>query len=192
MSEKIRAFVAIDLHNNIKDVFRSVQAVLKSSNADVKWTNPDSLHLTLKFLGNISQEEVVAVKTTLDKISLKFKSFEISLMNIGGFPRLDKPRVIWLGIDKGCSELESLAADLEDAFAGCGFKAEDRRFTAHLTLGRTRSSKGVSDLISKIKSYELKSHAVSPVDKIILYQSTLTPKGPIYTSLHEAMLAGIK
>ena len=188
MSEGVRAFIAIELNPQIRDELAKLQSQLKSSKADVKWTRPDAIHLTLKFLGNNTHEKLEDVKKTLDKISPHYKPFEISLFKIGGFPRLENLRVIWVGIDKGCSQAEAIAKDIERELSTMGFEKEKRAFTAHLTLGRARSPKGKRELVSKIETLDFKPSASCTVNKIVLFQSTLTPQGSIYTPLHESRL----
>ena len=188
MPETIRAFIAIELSSEIRQELSFVQSQLKTVNADLKWVRPESIHLTLKFLGNITQEKIGEVKKILDTISQNHKPFEVSLFQIGGFPKLEHPRVIWVGIDKGCSQAESIAKDCEEALSNIGFEKEKRPFSAHLTLGRVRSPKGRNELVSKIKALDFKPSAVTAINKLTLFQSTLTPKGSIYTPLHEAIL----
>ncbi|MDB4349762.1 RNA 2',3'-cyclic phosphodiesterase [Omnitrophica bacterium] len=185
MSETIRTFIALELSPEIKSELTNVQDLLKPSKADVKWTKPGSMHLTLKFLGNIAQEKAEEVKKSLESVSSRHKPFEVSLFEIGGFPRLESPRVIWVGIDKGCAQAEALAKDVEETLSGIGFEKEKRPFTAHLTLGRVRSPKGRNELVLKIKALDFKPSASCTIDKIILFQSTLTPQGPIYTPLYQ-------
>jgi len=189
MPETIRAFIAIELNPQIRDELSLVQSQLKTADADVKWVKPESIHLTLKFLGNISNQKVGEVKNLLDLVSPDHGSFELSLFKIGCFPKLEYPRVIWVGIDKGCSESESLAKAIEEESAKIGFAKESRPYAAHLTLGRVRSAKGKGALVSKIKTLDFKPSAVSAIDRLTLFQSTLSPKGSIYTPLHEARLS---
>lgn len=185
MGEAIRAFIAIELSPQIKEELSKVQTDLKAVGADVKWTKPQSMHLTLKFLGNITQEKVEEIKKVLGGISSRHKPFDISLFKIGGFPKLEYPRVIWVGIDKGCSEAEAIAKDLEEELSQIGFEKEKRPFAAHLTLGRVKSPKGRSELVSKIVALDFTPSASCRVDRVILFQSTLTSKGSIYTPLHQ-------
>jgi 2'-5' RNA ligase len=188
MSDTMRTFIAIELSPEIKDELADIQAQLKTSNADVKWVKPQAMHLTLKFLGNITQEKIEEVKKALDTISPNHKPFEISLFQIGGFPKLEYPRVIWVGIDKGCSRAEAIAKDVVEGLSNIGFEKEKRPFTAHLTLGRVKSPKGRNELVSKMKALDFKPSASCTIDKITLFQSTLTPQGSIYTPLYEAKL----
>jgi len=186
MGGEIRAFIAIHLSPEITEELGDLQASLKRSNADCKWVKPDSIHLTLKFLGNIAPERIEEIKNTLDNIAIHHKPFELSLSNIGGFPRLESPRVIWAGIDKGCLETEAIARDLEGELAKRGFQKEERSFSAHLTLGRVRTPKNRKALIENIKALDFKPSASATVNKILLFRSTLTPQGSIYTVIHEA------
>ncbi|MBL7069275.1 MAG: RNA 2',3'-cyclic phosphodiesterase [Candidatus Omnitrophica bacterium] len=188
MPNKIRTFIALELSPEIKDELTQLQAQLKSINADVKWVKPQSMHLTLKFLGDIVQEQIEEIKKILDNAASRHASFEVSLFQVGGFPRLESPRVIWVGIDKGCSQSEAIAKELEEELERIGFEKEKRPFSAHLTLGRVRSPKERNELVSKIKALDFKPSASCIIDKITLFQSTLTPQGSIYTPLHEAKL----
>lgn len=186
MADTIRAFIALELSPEIKDELARIEAELRTANADVKWVRPEAIHLTLKFLGNIT--DVAEVEKVLDTIASRHAKFELSLFQIGVFPKLEYPRVIWVGVDKGCSQAESLAKDVEEELSKAGFEKEARPFTAHLTLGRVRSPKGIKDLVSKIKALDFRPSASCIIDKIILFRSTLTSKGSIYTSLYESYL----
>jgi len=188
MSEKIRAFIALELSPQIKDELTQLQSQLKPLGADVKWVRPEATHLTLKFLGNITQEKLEEIKKVLDNAASHHTPFEITLFQVGGFPRLESPRVIWVGIDKGCAQSEAIAKELEGELARIGFEKEKRPFTAHLTLGRVKSPKKRNELVSKIKVLDFKPSASCTIAKITLFQSTLTPRGSIYSPLHEAKL----
>lgn len=178
----MRTFIAIDLSGEDKEKLTHLQADLRKSDADVKWVNPENIHLTLKFLGEISEQQVNQVKEALDKITPGFKPFEMSLSGLGAFPKLDYPRVIWIGIEKGKKETEEIAKKIEDELSKLGFPKEERPFTAHLTIGRVRSGKNKEALKEKVLSAH-SSELSQFVSCITLYQSKLTPNGPIYTPL---------
>lgn len=186
--EKIRAFVAIELSEGVKKELAALQRELKAAGSDVKWVKTDNVHLTLKFLGNIDEDQLEEVKAALDKVGSNNKAFTINLFKVGCFPKLGFPRVVWLGIDKGCGETEAIADELEGELAKAGFEKEKRSFSAHLTLGRVRSPKGRNKLVEKIKALDFKPSAETEVTKLTLFKSTLTPQGSIYTPLHEAAL----
>jgi len=95
----MRLFIAIELPETIKSELAGIQSKLKASRADVKWVEPQNIHLTLKFLGYVQQDKIAAIKNAVDKIAGQTKAFNISLSEIGAFPDLNSPRVIWVGID---------------------------------------------------------------------------------------------
>lgn len=187
----MRTFIAIELSEEIREALAQVESHLKYSGADVKWVEKNNIHLTLKFLGEITEEKCEKIKAILDEIAKFTKSFEISIKDIGAFPKIDYPRVIWVGLEKGANESKVLAEKIDDALSKIGFQKESRPFAAHLTIGRVRSSKNKQALKEKVISYDnSKLTAQNPqhVSSVILFQSKLMPKGPIYTKLHEARL----
>jgi 2'-5' RNA ligase len=183
----MRTFIAIELSDRAKETLTRVQSHLKYSDADVKWVEPANVHLTLKFLGEIDEKTCEKVKSILDEIAKTTKPFEMSLESIGAFPSIDFPRVIWVGIDKGAKESTELANKITAEFSTkIGFNKEARDFAAHLTIGRVRSGKNKQALKEKIILYALLPTLREEVSSVILFQSKLTPTGPIYTRLHEA------
>lgn len=186
----MRTFIAIELSGDIKNTLSQIQSHLKYSGADVKWVEKDNIHLTLKFLGEIDEKKCEKVKAALDETAQSTKAFEISLKDIGAFPKIDFPRVIWVGLDKGAKESTELAKKVDEALSKIGFPEETRPFAAHLTIGRVRSPKNKAALKEKIESLGFQPSAISNqlISSIFLFQSKLTPAGPIYTKLHEAKL----
>jgi RNA 2',3'-cyclic 3'-phosphodiesterase len=183
----MRTFIALELSQEVRAELSRLEAEIKKAEADVKWVVPENIHLTLKFLGDVDEDKIGRIKETLDGISSGIKSFEISLFKLGGFPNLNYPRVIWVGIDKGCSEVEKIAALVEAKLAELSFEKEDRPFSAHLTIGRVKSGKNKIALKEAISSLSARP-ASCLISHITLFQSTLTPHGPIYTALHKAAL----
>ncbi len=207
--DKMRVFIAIELSEDIKKELGELEDKLKSVGADVKWVKPEKIHLTLKFLGNINEKKpdqvkdvveragqikavnenkLEQVKAALNDVSSNHKPFKMGLFKLGCFPRLEHPRVIWVGIDAGCAEVEAIAGELEERLEGIGFPKEKRSFSAHLTLGRVRSPKGRKELVEKIKALDVKSSALMEVSELVLFKSTLTRERSIYTALHKAGL----
>ncbi|MCX5668276.1 MAG: RNA 2',3'-cyclic phosphodiesterase [Candidatus Omnitrophica bacterium] len=186
----MRTFIAIELSAEIKDSLAQIQSHLKYSGADVKWVEKDNIHLTLKFLGEISEEKLQQVIAALEIITRVIKPFEISIKDIGAFPNINYPRVIWVGLDKGTDESKSLAEKIVEELLKIGFQKEPRPFAPHLTIGRVRSPKNKEALKEKLQNYQLSAINYQLVSPIILFQSTLTPKGPTYTKLHETSLNG--
>jgi 2'-5' RNA ligase len=185
----MRTFIAIELSSDIKESLAQIQSHLKYSGADVKWVEKDNIHLTLKFLGEITEEKRKEIEPILDGIGESIRPFEISIKDIGVFPKIDHPRVIWASLDKGAAESKELAERIDSALLKIGFEKEPRPFAAHLTIGRVRLPKNRDALKEKILNSQIKSYNLQQISCIILFKSTLTPKGPIYTKIHEAKLS---
>jgi len=186
--DKIRTFIAIEIDPPNKQKLLKLITQLKKSDIPIKWVNESQMHLTLKFLGNIDKTMVSKISDALKTIPESFCQFTIKLSHIGAFPNLHRPRVIWIGIDKGKENLKSLADYVEDALEKLGLGREKREFKAHLTLGRVKSLKNISKLSKIIDETKISFQDEIKIDKIILFQSILTPKGAIYTSLSELAL----
>lgn len=186
----IRAFIAVEITGQAKQNISALITNLKQSNADAKWITENQMHLTLKFLGDIDESGVQKISGILSDISNNFESFKIDFSNIGGFPNLDHPSVIWLGVENGSEHLKTLNSEIETALEKIGFKKEPRLFKPHLTLARIRSDKSIPSLIKSIREI---NPAMDPknsanVDKVALLQSVLNPKGAIYKVIVEKYL----
>lgn len=186
----MRLFIAVDLNSQNKDALTGLQARLKKADADVKWVAPENIHLTLKFLGQVQEEKAPKIISGIKESIAGFKPFSLEIVSLGAFPSLKYPRVIWAGIEKGKENLEKLAERIETAMLKLGFPEEKRGFSSHLTLGRVRSAKNKDRLCRQIS---LASFPALPQDiaSVNLYQSRLTPQGPIYEKLAEASLQEI-
>ncbi len=185
----MRAFIAIELPQEIRETLGRLQQKLKAAGADVKWVEPKNIHLTLKFLGEIDEQNLDRINSALEEICRTRKLFVITLSSLGAFPNTISPRVIWVGISQGDSEVKEIAQAVEVHLETIGFPKENREFSSHITIGRTRSSKNRQDLaktISELSLKPLKDQFL--VTKITLFKSTLTPHGPIYEILQEFQL----
>lgn len=179
----IRAFIAVEIDRSLKQKISELISKLKKSDTNIKWVNENQIHFTLKFLGNIEENKVQAISAVLKSITSHSKEFALTLSGIGAFPDMKRPRVIWIGADKGAEELKSLSSKIEIELEKIGFKKEKREFKSHLTLGRVRENRD-SDHFLKMQKWSL-SLGETKINKLILFQSTLTPKGAIYTPLSE-------
>lgn len=188
--EKVRTFIAIKLSPEIISKISGVQEELKRTDAKVKWVKPKNIHLTLKFLGHITSEELEKVKIAIRETLKPFRSFGISISGLGAFPKIEYPRIIWLGVDEGKEELKRMASNLEERLAEIGFAKEKRPFSPHLTLGRVKSQKEKGGLTEALTSTEASHSGNMRVDKIAIIKSELKPQGSIYTSLEEISLKG--
>lgn len=187
MPNKIRAFIAVELEPALKDRISEIQSELKKTDADIKWVNPNNIHLTLKFLGYVEEKKLEEIKHAIEKIAKDFLNFSIETSQIGIFPEKGTPRVIWIGIKKGKEILTKIAFELKEEIAKLGIPKEDRPFQSHATIGRIKSSKNKDKLISKINEInQTIKPQVQDASEIILFQSTLSPLGPTYTKLYKA------
>ena len=184
----IRSFIAIELPKEIKEDLGKIQDELKKSNADIKWVEPKNIHLTLKFLGNVDEKKLEDIKRILRNLSERYKGFFIELSRIGAFPKISSPRVIWIGIEKGKEELSKIFLELEEQLENIGFKKEERGFSSHITIGRVRSVLNRIRLIEEVKKINSLSRLSLSCNKITLFKSTLTPKGPIYEAIYQVNL----
>ncbi len=186
-NKKLRLFIAIELPLRIQQVLEEIQSILKEIETDIKWTKADNIHLTLKFLGYVENSQIKAIKDKMNLAVEGFRPFDITLAkNVGVFPRISYPRVIWVGIDKGENEVINLQKKLEDEINELGFEKEKREFTPHLTLGRVKSLKSKKeDLIQAIQSIHTNEEHKLNVSKLTLFKSILRRTGPIYEVLHE-------
>ena len=183
----IRAFIAVEIDQSLKQKISELISKLKKSDTNIKWVNENQIHFTLKFLGNIEESKVQAISAVLKSITSHSKEFALTLSDIGAFPNMKRPRVIWIGADKGADNLKILADKIEIELEKLGFEKEKREFKSHLTLGRVKNSKNKkrdSDHFLKLQKWSLSLGEIK-IDKLILFQSTLTPKGAIYTPLSE-------
>lgn len=179
----MRLFFAIEIPEKIQQKILGVQQELKKSGADIKWVKPANIHLTLKFLGEVEDEKLPELVRVGEKISKDFSPFAVEICGVGVFPNINRPRVIWAGIENGSKEMENLSELLSRQLAKIGFPEEKRRFVGHLTIGRVKSPQRKGHLIESFKSLEKADFGRFPVSSLSLIKSQLTPAGPIYTVL---------
>ena len=186
----IRSFLAIELPRAILKKIEEVQGDLKLSHADVRWVNPEKIHLTLKFFGNIDEARIEPIVQSIEGPIQTASPFHLLVRGVGVFPHLKNPRVIWMGLADGKEVLTSLQNQLETLLGKIGFQPEDRPFHPHLTLGRVKSSKGKEEILKRMEKYKEEEFGDFHVERVILFKSDLRPVGPVYTPLSEIKLGG--
>ncbi len=186
--ETVRSFIALELTPEIQEQLGRIQAELKKAGADVKWVKPEGIHLTLKFLGNVGLELLEEIKKLLEQLACAHKAFELKIGGLGAFPKIEYPRVIWVGIEQGFEQIIKLTQDLEEYLIKLGFLPEKRRLMPHLTLGRVRSAHNRTQLKELLLSTTFPQKAMQ-ADTVILFKSTLTRQGAIYQPLYQAKLS---
>lgn len=134
---RIRTFIALQLARPVQARLRELQENLARTTSNIKWVSAENLHLTLLFLGEVEQLEVVAICRAVKARAEHHEPFEMEIRGVGGFPNGRRPKILWAGIGAGSEPLKALHADLEAALLDLGcYRREDRAYTPHLTLGR--------------------------------------------------------
>ena len=186
----MRLFVAVNLPEEERRAAYEATAPLRNGELPVRWVQAAALHLTLKFLGDVSAEQAPRIAAALDAAVAAARPFEVGLGGVGAFPSLARPRIVWLGVERHPA-LELLANDVETALRPFGFEAELRPFQPHITLGRARQGAkpaafGRLESLAARVTYE----AVVPVRSVDLMESDLRPEGAVYRVRHPASLKG--
>jgi 2'-5' RNA ligase len=189
----LRTFIAIELDDSIKDGLVQAQERLKEHIAprSVRWVRPGAIHLTLKFLGNTSQDQVEAVRATLPLVVADTSPFSFGVGGLGCFPNTRRPRVVWIGIQEVTGALLGLRQAIEAHVAPLGFPTEKRPFRPHLTLGRVRRYANKSEVaqIGKVVDEILVgSMGEMTVTEVSYIKSDLRPSGAVYSTLTAATL----
>ena len=180
MGGTARLFIAVPVAEEVRRAAARLIGGLRDSGADFKWVEPENLHLTLRFLGATPLDRLPELEALLRR-SAQRRRFEASFAGVGAFSSWDDPKVVWVGVGQGAGELAALAESL-------GPSEEGRPFAAHLTIGRRRGRRGLDELrgaAAKAGFPELRQ----VVDKVVLFESRLTTRGPIYSVRKEEVLA---
>jgi len=185
----IRTFIAISVPERVKNNIEELQRQLKRGGGHLKWIRTESIHLTLKFLGDVEESKIDTIADSVHKAVSSQQPFIISVSGTGAFPNIKRPRVLWAGIDEGKEILTSLATGIDRACTALGFKPEKRKFSAHLTIGRVKSSKNIQNTLNTMNSTDFEGGSFR-AEEIQIIKSELRPEGAKYTPLHTIKLEG--
>ena len=189
--EQIRSFIAIELPDELRLKLGQLEAQLKSGKQPwVKWVNPDSIHLTLKFLGNIASDRTGEITRAMEEAAQGIPPFHLEVKDLGVFPNLKRVQVVWVGISGEVDKLGEFQQRLESNLACLGFAPESRPFTPHLTLARLRNQASLDErqrFGQLIASSRFEAGAIE-VDAINLMRSQLTREGAIYSRISSVRL----
>jgi RNA 2',3'-cyclic 3'-phosphodiesterase len=190
MPETIRTFVAINLGGDVRTRLGELMENLRPELPTFRWAKAEQLHLTLAFLGDIDAGRVSELSTEIAD-AVRSMPFEIEWKGLGAFPRASHGSILWVGADRGSSELTALQRALSESLASAGFPP-DSRFTPHVTLARMKRHGGRSaDLRALIDRHRDESFGVDRVTEVVLMRSDFKPGGSNYTSLAVFPLGGL-
>ena len=179
----IRAFLAIELPEALRLGLAQVQEELKRSRADVRWVPVGNIHLTLKFFGNVPDDEIGPLAQAAREAAAETAPLQLQATSAGAFPSPNAPRVVWLGLGGDVLPLTQLFYRLEKAFSALGYPPEGRAFNPHLTLGRVKSPANRDKLARMLEKLPPVDWPPFEVKELILFQSVLSPQGSKYSPL---------
>jgi 2'-5' RNA ligase len=189
----MRCFIAADISEEVRLELGTVQTAIKQKldcqGRDLKWVHPDLIHVTLKFLGDVPDNEAVAVCRAAETAAQRHTPFDLSIEGVGHFGGRCA-RTLWAGTGEGSEPLAALHRDLEQALDEIGWPPEPRRFSAHLTLCRVRNPGTGFDLARSYQPWEGHVFGDTRIDTVTVYHSQLTPAGPIYAAMGTYDLMG--
>ena len=189
----LRAFIALDIPPKVQDdVYRAMSNLRRGTGSLIRWVPAENMHLTLKFLGDISPANVEFLAQMIRIEADNYHCFEIQLAGLGSFPNPKRPRVIYIGL-QAPAELEALQHAVESAARRLGYQSEDRSFSPHLTIGRVKNALHISTadqqkICHSLEETKIDSLGTARVDSVHLYKSDLKPGGSVYTKLFSAPL----
>ena len=181
--ETIRAFIAVQIPDEVKSKFAEAQRKLMEAGADVRWVKPGNTHITLQFLGDAPVGKIEEIESALGRAATFHQAVDISVEGLGVFPNARRPRVVWIGVSEGADSLAAMQASVSEEMRRLGFEPDKKGFSAHITLGRVKSQKNVQKLASL-----LEAEKDFRAEEIHLIRSVLSSEGPTYSTLSSSEL----
>ena len=185
----VRTFVAVLIAEDLKQKIGQVQEQLKKLAPDVKWVARENLHVTLKFLGNVREDDVPAVCAAVDEAARAHSPFEMSISGLGAFPNPARARVVWTGIEAGYHQMRELAESVDANLVELGFEREKRPFKSHITIGRVKASRFLGKLAEGIGEVDASNLGAQRVTSVSVMQSELLRDGPVYSPMSVSKLS---
>lgn len=184
----VRAFIAVDIGDEIRGKLDELQRKLKKVHSNVRWVNPRSIHLTLAFLGDVPAEQIDSLTKVLDQACKGLVAFDLAAAGTGFFGKAKYPRVVWAGVAE-CPPLMKLQERIVQGLHNAGIAFDNKPFSPHLTLGRVKGiDHHTGPLLEKIEKYKDADLGTTRIDHVELIRSELTPRGAEYAVLHRVAL----
>jgi 2'-5' RNA ligase len=188
---RTRTFIAVDIGDATRASATALQKELSKGGADVKWGAPETMHVTLLFLGEVDDRELHAVCRAVKEVAAGEPPFALRVAGVGAFPTPRRPKIVWAGITEGAEPLRRLYSALEGRMLELGcYRKEERGYTPHLTLGRAKSDADSAALAAEIPKRAAWDGGRTTADEVLVFGSELTRDGPVYTVIGRAPLSG--
>ncbi len=181
----MRLFVALSIAEEIKDSLENAVDKLREARAPVRWVKHDGLHLTLKFLGETTEDKLNDLTESLKAVSGKVYPFDIVVEGMGAFPHPSRPRVVWVSVEEQTGTLSRLHRLVEEAVVSLGWAKEKRKFSPHVTLGRVKGNINLGKLEKEIGTMSDTLWGKQSVDNLVIYRSFLGPGGARYEVIRD-------
>ncbi len=188
---RIRTFIAVDISPAVRRRAAILQDKLRESEVNASWTDPENMHVTMQFLGDVDDTLIPEVYKRVASAAAPFAPFHLAFSQAGAFPALDRPRAVWIGVDEGSENLVEIQAVVQESLVEMRFPRERRTYKPHLTIARVREGglrqQRLAELIGRFRDFKAES---CDVTEVLLFASFLESSGPTYQIMGRAPLAG--
>lgn len=189
---RTRTFIAVETSPDIRARSRALQDSLARSGAQVKWTSPGTMHITILFLGEVDDRDLHAVCRAVQEVAATEPAFSLRVSGVGAFPTPRRPKILWAGIDEGTEQLKRLYDRLEAKLTAQGtYRKEERGYMPHLTLGRVQRENDELALARELPRLQGWDGGRTMVEEVLVFGSVLQRDGPEHTVLGRGELAAI-
>lgn len=187
---RIRTFIAVEIGDAIRDAAVALQRQLARAGASAKWVEPQNIHVSLLFLGDVEELDLVPICRAVKEVAAREPAFPLSVSGVGAFPNARRPKVLWAGITDGAEQLQRLYTRLEEKLLDLGcYRKEERAYTPHVTLGRVKADADANALAAELAKLRTWEGGHTTVDEVLVFSSELRPDGPEYTVIGRGELA---
>ena len=188
---RTRTFIGVDIGDAIRASAATLQKELAKTGAEVKWVTPESMHVTLLFLGEVDDRELHAVCKAVREAAAGEPPFPLRVSGLGAFPTPRRPKILWAGITDGAEQLQRLNLALEERMLELGcYRKEERGYTPHLTLGRVKGDRDAFAVAPELAKRRDWDGGRTTVDEVRVFASVLEKAGPVHTVLGRGELTG--
>jgi len=183
MKNQIRTFIAVSLPSPLLAGIEKLTRTLQKQLTDVRWVEPQNLHVTFKFLGDIPLNDLPELIQAVTRCVCRMDSFDMTLQGLGAFPDWESPKILWIGCREGAEELRRLAEKINECLFPLGYPQEARRFSPHLTIGRVKKPEQGILMKSILGEHQDRLFGSCSVSEVQVFSSELTRRGPLYSEI---------